>query len=346
MTGEQNNSLFDGYGDVGDTGDIGDVGDVNDAGDISDAGDAGEVTGIVPLDMPDTRSPLESPSFDDLVRPVALKRRRPPVSTVVAAAVAAVLVVVMIVVLVVVRPFAAVRSSDYTLAAQRTATMAKQYRNTSAAIDEALKFLYTQGSSYDEAKVKALRTQAAKFHKSVDAFGDLRVVKDEKVSAAYDTYATQAKHFATLSTNLADSVKPLSAMVQACGQAPSGTMYDTDFTSKYEQYISTCRTAAVALDDAKAQVVSEFAASLVQNLDQMSSIITQMNEIGSPSQYSTSSEQGKLLQDLSSQLVDLDTSYGAINTFQEQLRQTRENADPTALLNKLDTAIQQGYEGK
>lgn len=334
MIDGRDQSLFDGYGDA----------DATYGGTRGDARDADE-TGIIPLAVPGARPPLESPSFDDLVRPVALKRRRPPVATMVASAVAAVLVVVMIVVLVVVKPFSAVRSSDYSLAAEKAATLAKQYESTSEAIDKALAFLYTQGSTYDASAVKALKAKASTFGGSVDAFGDLRAVKDENVSDAYDAYATQARHFVKLSENLADSVKLLSSMVEACGQAPSGTMYDTDFTTKYEQYIATCRVAAVSLDDAKAQVVSEFAASLVADLDQMSGIITQMGQIGSPSQYSTSSDQGKLLQDLSSQLVDLDTSYGAVNTFQEQLRQVRDNADPTAQLNKLDTAIQQGYTG-
>lgn len=298
---------------------------------------------IVPLDAPGMRSPLESPDFADLIRPVPIKHRHASVATVVGALVAVVVVIAMVVALVVLKPFSAVHASDYSAAAQQTATMAKQYQTTSAAIDEALKFLYSQDASYDVSKVKALKTQASKFGKSVDAFGDLRVVKDANVSAAYDTYATQARHFVRLSENLADSAKPLATMVTACGKTPSGTMYDTDFTDKYEQYIAACKAAVAPLDDAKAQVVSEFSSSLTQTLDQMSGIIAQMKEIGSPSLYSASSEKGQLLQNLSSQLVDLDTSYGAVNAFQESLRQSRANADPTTLLDKLDTTIQQGY---
>lgn len=305
--------------------------------------DHGDPVDIVPLDAPGMHSPLETPDFDDLIRPVPLKRRRPSVPAVIGTLVAVVLVIAMIAALVILKPFSAVRASDYSAAAQQASTMAKQYQNTSTAIDEALKFLYSQDASYSAAKTKALRTQAARFSRSVDAFADLRAVKDPDVSAAYDTYATQARHFARLSENLADSAQPLHAMVTACGKTPSGTMYDSDFTDKYERYIATCKAAAEPLDDAKAQVVSEFSSSLVQTLDKMSDVITQMKQIGSPSLYPTSSEKGKLLQDLSSQLVDLDTSYGAVNTFQEQLRQSRDNADPTALLDKLDTAIQQGY---
>lgn len=300
---------------------------------------------IVPLDDAGMHSPLDIPAFEDLVRPVKLKRRRPSPATVIAALVTVMAVVAVIAGVVVLKPFSAVRSSDYSAAAQQASTMARQYRNTSTSIDEALKFLYSQDASYDASKVKALKTQAAKLGRSVDAFADLRAMNDADIAAAYSAYATQARHFVRLSENLADSAEPLSTMVSECGKTPSATMYDDDFTAKYEQYISTCKTAAGALDNVKAQVVSEFSATLIKTLDQMDGIIGQMQQIGSPSLYSSTSENGKLLQELSTQLVDLDTSYGAVNTFQEQLRQTRENADPTALLNKLDAAIQQGYQG-
>ncbi|MBT1173854.1 hypothetical protein JS528_11035 [Bifidobacterium sp. MA2] len=303
----------------------------------------GDAVDIVPLDAAGMHSPLEIPDFDDLVRPVKLRRRRPAVSTVIGSVVAIVVVIAVVAAVVMLKPFSAVHASDYSAAAQQTSTMAKQYQNTTVALDEALQFLYSQDSSYSADKVKTLKAQASKLGRSVDAFADLRAVKDDDVAAAYSTYATQARHFVRLSENLADSAKPLSAMVTACSTTPSGTMYDDDFYTKYEQYISTCKTAAGALDNVKAQVVAEFSGTLTTTLDQMSDVIAQMKAIGSPSSYSTGSEQGQQLQDLSSQLVDLDTSYGAVNTFQDQLSQARENADPTALLNRLNTAIQQGY---
>ncbi|KAA8817490.1 hypothetical protein EMB92_02710 [Bifidobacterium callitrichos] len=304
----------------------------------------GSQVDIVPLDAPGMRSPIEAPDFDELIRPVELKRRRPPLSAIIGTIVAVIAVVAVVVALIVLKPFSAVRASDYSTAAQQTSTMAKQYAATSAAVDDAFKFLYAQGVSYDASKEQTLKAQASKLGKSVDAFADLRAAKDPDVLAAYTVYATQAKHFVRLSENLADSAQPLSAMVTACGKTPSGTMYDADFITNYEQYIATCKAAVEPLDDAKAQVVSEFSSTLGQTLDQMTAIINQMKAIGDPSSYSSSSDQGKQLKDLSSQLVDLDTSYGALNTLQEQLRQSRENADPTALLDKLNVAIQQGYQ--
>lgn len=319
---------------------------MTDAQDRAAAESSDDGVDIVPLDAPGMHSPLETPDFDDLIRPVRLKRKRPPLGAVIGTIAGIVVVIAVVVALVVLKPFSAVHHSDYASAAQQTSTMAKQYANTSAAIDDALRFLYAQDASYDETKAATLKTQAAKFGKSIDAFADMRAVKDTEVSAAYDSYATQAKHFVKLSENLADSAEPLSDMVKACGATPSGTMYDADFYTKYEQYIATCRTAATALDDAKAQIVSEFSATLVQDLDKMTAIIDQMKAIGSPSQYSASSEKGKQLQDLSTQLVDLDTSYGAVNAFQEQLQQARENADPTQLLTKLDDVIQLKYRSE
>lgn len=291
-----------------------------------------------------SRNPLEAPDFDTLVAPVELPRHRPPAVAVIGAAIAVVVVIALIVTLVVVRPFGSVRASDYSEGTKRTVAMQRQYEKTSAAIDDALGFLYTQGVGYDAAKADALKTQAAKLRESAASFADLRANKDTAVAAAYASYVRQADRFADMSANLADSAEALSMMNDVCGNTPSGTVYDSDFTAQYEQYIASCRTSTESLAKAKAKVVSEFSGTLTQSLDQMAAVVDQIKALGDISAISSGSDQAQQLQELSAQLVDLDASSGAINDFQDKLRQSRENANPSTLLQKLNAVLKQGYE--
>lgn len=293
-----------------------------------------------------TPRPIESPAFDELIAPVELPRRRPPLRMVVATVIAVVAVVALIAAIAVIRPFGTVRASDYSEGAKRTVALQKRYEATSAAIDDALGFLYSQDTAYDAAKVSALKVQATKLRDSADDFGNLKVTRNDDVAAAYASYQRQAIRFAELSTNLAESAQALSAMNDACGSTPSGTVYDDDFTAQYEQYIASCRTSTDALGKAKAKVVSEFSVTLTQSLDQMTDIVNQIKTIGSPNALDSDSEQMTQLQNLSAQLVDLDTSAGAINEFQDKLRQSRENADPSTLLKKLNAVLQEGYDAQ
>lgn len=294
----------------------------------------------------DARDPFEAPDFDTLVAPVELPRRRPPALAVAGIVVAVVAVIALVAVLVVVRPFGSVRASDYSAGTQKTVAMQQQYEKTSAAIDDALGFLYSQDTAYDAQKVSKLKVQATKLRESAASFADLRANKDADVSAAYESYVRQADRFAELSANLADSAEALSTMNDACGNTPSGTVYDSDFATQYEQYIASCRTSAEPLAKAKAKVVSEFSGTLTQSLDQMASVIEQIKALGDPSAIKSGSGQAQQLQSLSSQLVDLDASSGAINDFQDKLRQSRENANPSTLLQKLNATLKQGYEAQ
>ncbi|NEG56224.1 hypothetical protein [Bifidobacterium platyrrhinorum] len=289
-------------------------------------------------------SPLDVPDFESLVAPVRLPRRRPPLPAVLGVVVAVIAVVALVATLAIVRPFGSVRASDYSEATKLTVTMQKQYEKTSSAIDDALGFLYSQDAAYDKTKAAKLKAQAKRMRASAASFADLKANKDETVSAAYDAYLRQATRFADLSSDLADSAESLSGMAQVCNDTPSGTMYDSDFTAQYEQYITSCRTSTASMAKAKAKVVSDFAGTLNQTLDQMTDVVNQMKAIGNASDFDSNSDQIRQLQSLSSQLVDMDASSGAINDFQDKLRQTRENSNPTTALQKLNDALQQGYD--
>lgn len=289
------------------------------------------------------RNPLDVPDFNALMAPVDIPRRRPSIVVVAGAVVAALVVIALVVTLVVIRPFGSVRAADYVAGTKQTVAMQRQYDKTSSAIDDALGFLYSQDTAYDAQKVSVLKVQATKLRESAASFVDLKANRDANVSAAYDSYARQADRFAELSTNLAASAEALSTMNDACGDTPSGTVYDSDFTAQYEQYIASCRTATEPLAKAKAKVVSEFSSTLTQSLDQMTAVIDQIKALGAPSSISSGSDRAQQLQTLASQLVDLDASSGAINDFQDKLRQSRENANPSTLLQKLNTALKEGY---
>lgn len=308
---------------------------------MSDTADAVDDDAVVSEETP--RNPLDVPDFNALMAPVDIPRRRPSIVVVAGAVVAALVVIALVVTLVVIRPFGSVRAADYVAGTKQTVAMQRQYDKTSSAIDDALGFLYSQDTAYDAQKVSVLKVQATKLRESAASFVDLKANRDANVSAAYDSYARQADRFAELSTNLAASAEALSTMNDACGDTPSGTVYDSDFTAQYEQYIASCRTATEPLAKAKAKVVSEFSSTLTQSLDQMTAVIDQIKALGAPSSISSGSDRAQQLQTLASQLVDLDASSGAINDFQDKLRQSRENANPSTLLQKLNTALKEGY---
>lgn len=294
----------------------------------------------------DPDSPLYTPDFTDIMAPVKLPNRRPPLRYVVAGVVGAVLVVALVATLVVTRPFSSVAAADYSEASKSAAALQTEYESVSASVDDALGFLYSQDAAYDAAKSEVLKESAAKFGRSVDAFSSLKANRDKDVSGAYDTYTRQAKHFTDLADDLAGSAEALSAMVSACGNAPSGTMYDADFYEQYEAYVSSCRAAVEPLAQAPASVVEEFSGTLSSRLDQMADVVAQMRSVGSVSDFASSSDEALRLQDLSAQLVDLDASYGAINEFQDTLQQARANADPTSALTALADVLRQGYDAK
>ena len=291
-------------------------------------------------------SPLYTPDFTDIVAPVKLPNRRPPLRYVVSGVVGAVLVVALVVTLALTRPFSSVAAADYSEASKSAAALQTEYESVSASIDDALGFLYAQDVSYDAAKSETLKRKAAKFVKSVDAFAALKANRDKAVSGAYDTYTRQAKHFADLADDLAGSAEALSAMASACGAAPSGTMYDSDFYAQYEAYVSSCRAAVEPLAQAPAAVAEEFSGTLSSLLDQMADVVAQMQALGAISDFASSSEEAQRLQDLSAQLVDLDASYGATNEFQDLLQQARANADPTSALTALSDMLRQGHDAK
>ncbi|MBT1180484.1 hypothetical protein JS531_00520 [Bifidobacterium sp. CP2] len=306
----------------------------------------GETTSVEETPDAGPGSRLYVPDFDELVAPVDLPRRRPPLPWVVGAVIAVIVVVAVVAGVIVVRPFSAVRAADYSAGTSQTSALQKKYVAASTAVDDALSFLYAQDGSYDADKAVALKQKAVALRKAVKAFGSERAMRDQNVADAYDAYSRQALHFVDLATNLADSAKPLSDALSVCNATPSATIYDDDFTSQYEQYISACGESVKTLNKAPAKVVTDLADTMASNLSSMTDIINQMKGIGNASSLSSGSSQLQQLQDLSSQLVDLDLSSGALTDFSDKLRQARDNADPTALLKKLNTVLKQGYEEK
>ncbi len=285
------------------------------------------------------------PRFEDLVAPVALPRKRPPLPAVLGGVVACVVAIVLVATIAVVRPFTSLRASDYASGASRVEVLQDRYEAVSSSLDQALAFLLSQSSQYDSAAVANVSKYTGELRKSIDSFGRLKVAnKDEQVNAAYTLYERQAEQFIDFANNLAKSTKVLSQVKDACDDTVSGTAFDEDYASEYEQYVAVCRTSVSSLTDAPSKVVTEFATTLSNALDQTSDVLNQLNDIGSPVGISTGSATGQQLAQLSSQLVDLDIPSMFSEFYANKLQQTRDSASPAKLLERMQTALEQGYE--
>ncbi len=289
---------------------------------------------------------LYVPRFEDLVAPAKLPRRRPPLSAVLGGVVACIVVIALVVVIAVVKPFSSLRAADYASGTSQVSDLQTRYNAVSDSIDQSLIFLASQSSQYDSTAVSDVKKYTGELRKSIDSFGRLRVAnKDEDVNAAYGLYERQAERFIDLANNLAESAKALFDAKTACDAIPSGTVFEADYTSEYEQYVSVCRASVDNLAKAPAKVVTEFAATLSSTLDQTNDVLNQLKAIGSPVGISTGSATGQQLTQLSSQMVDLDISSGMFGEFySDKLQQTRDSASPAKLLDRLQTALEQGYD--
>lgn len=288
---------------------------------------------------------LYVPRFDDLVAPVKLPRRRPPLSAVLGGTVACIVAIALVVVIAMVKPFSSLRAADYASGASQASDLQTRYNAVSESLDQSLIFLVSQSSQYDSTAVSDVEKHTDELRKSIDSFAQLRVTnKDEEVNAAYSLYERQAESFIELANNLAQSAKALSETKTACDATPSGTVFDANYTSEYEQYVSSCRASVDNLAKAPAKVVTEFAATLSSTLDQTNDVLNQLKDIGSPVGISTGSTKGQQLTQLSSQLVDLDISSGMFSEFySDKLQQTLDNASPAKPFDRLKTALEQGY---
>lgn len=289
----------------------------------------------------------EPPRFEDVMAPVALPRKRPPLPAVLGGIAAIVVVVALVITIVVVKPFSLLRGTDYRSGISQVAQLQNDYNAIAESLDRSLIFLASQSSAYDASAVAEVKQDTAKLRKSLESSARLRVVnKDEDVNAAYGLYERQATRFLDVANNLASSAKALSEAKTTCEATPSGTVFDADYASEYEQYIPSCRDKINQLAKAPAKVVAEFATTLSDSLDKTSDIIGQLQSIGSSVGISTGSATGQQLTQLSSQLVDLDISAGMFSDFHDRLRQTRDNASPAKPLARLKTALEQGYRSK
>lgn len=288
---------------------------------------------------------LYVPRFEDLVAPVTLPRKRPPLPAVLAGVVACIVAVALVVAIAVVRPFTSLRASDYTSGVSRAKDLQARYEAVSSSLDQSLAFLLSQSSQYDSTAVSNVSTYASELRKSIDSFARLKVAnRDEEVNAAYTLYERQAEQFIEFANNLAKSAKVLSEVKDACDDTVSGTTFDEDYASEYEQYVAVCRASVDNLSEAPAKVVTEFATTLSDALDQTSDVLNQLNDIGSPLGISTGSATGQQLTQLSSQLVDLDIPSMFSEFYADKLQQTRDSASPAKLLERVQTALEQGYE--
>lgn len=288
---------------------------------------------------------LYVPQFEDLVAPVKLPRRRPPLLAVLGGVVACIAAIALVVAIAVVRPFTSLRASDYSSGISRANDLQARYEAVASSLDQSLAFLLSQSSQYDSTAVSNVSTHASELRKSIDSFARLKVAnRDEEVNAAYTLYERQAEQFIEFANNLVKSTKVLSEVKDACDDTVSGTAFDEDYASEYEQYVAVCRASVDSLTEAPAKVVTEFATTLSDALNQTSDVLNQLNDIGSPLGISTGSATGQQLTQLSSQLVDLDIPSMFSEFYADKLQQTRDSASPAKLLERVQTALEQGYE--
>lgn len=254
-------------------------------------------------------------------------------------AIAAVIAIILIVVFVV-KP-GSLAQDDYIDAHKQTTEMYTKYSRVSSSLVNAMSTAYSSTSKFTKDDASKIKTKVKAFDDANAQFAQMKAYqKDEDVKQAFDKYQTKAKKFSTWANNLADTAVPMSEATQACDQAPSSSLYDSDFYTSYDTYISDCTAALDKLTDSKVSGIPEYAKSLKDYLTSVSDILKQMQALGNPDTIEYGTNAYTQMSDLIDKFYEVQFPYDASTKLSDEFRDAEENADPSKELNDLTDKLQ------
>lgn len=254
-------------------------------------------------------------------------------------AIAAVVVIVLLVVFVV-KP-GSLTQDDYIAAHKQTSEMYTKYSKVSSSLVEAMSTAYSSTSQFTKDDAAKVKTKVKEFDDANAQFSQSKVYqKDENVKKTFDKYQTKAKKFSTWANNLADTAVPMSEASKACDNAPTASLYDSDFYSSYDTYISDCTAALDKLADSKVSGIPEYAKSLKDYLTSVSDILQQMKALGDPNNIEYGTDAYTKMSDLIDKYYEVKFPYDASTDLSDKFRSEEESSDPSQELNDLTDLLQ------
>ncbi|MBT1165166.1 hypothetical protein [Bifidobacterium felsineum] len=254
-------------------------------------------------------------------------------------AIAAIVAVILIVVFVV-KP-GSLTQNDYIDAHKQTTEMYTKYGKVSTSLVNAMSTAYSSTSKFTKDDADKIKTKVKAFDDANAQFVQMKAYqKDEDIKQAFDKYQTKAKKFSTWANNLADTAVPMSEATRACDQAPSSSLYDSDFYSTYDTFISDCTAALDKLTDSKVNGIPEYAKSLKDYLTSVSDILKQMQALGDPDTIEYGTGAYDQMSDLINKFYEVQFPYDASTKLSDEFRDAEDNADPSKELNDLTDKLQ------
>lgn len=200
------------------------------------------------------------------------------------------------------------------------------------------------GDTLDDDALSGLRQSITEFEETNAAFTELPVYEDEAVKAAFDAYQAKASAMVTFIGDFGESAVALSAVSVSCNETPSASMWDDDFYTQYNTYIGNCQTDLEALSAVPNETIAAFGVAMADYINQLGSIVTQMEAIGTYESIEYGTEQYDQFDDLIDQLYDLDYPYTFATDMSTALNEEFEAIDMTDAFEALNTALENGFD--
>lgn len=267
-----------------------------------------------------------------------------PTGAIIGIVVAAVVVVALILAVVLGRGLGKLSADDYSDGSNTINTMQKKYYRIDTEISDIYTASYSSGKKVDDEDVAKIKKLIKEYQDANTQFGQLKIMRDQKVKDGYGKYSAKAKKYTQYASKIADSAIPMVKASLSCSKAPTVFDYDSDFYSKYDTYISTCQSDLDALSNAPDKAISDYASSLGDYISKLSDLIGKMKAIGDPSKIEYGSDAYNQYRDLQDQFYDLPSIYDTVDTFQQDMKDEEDNANPSDELKDLSDIVQDGFD--